>query len=451
MVASLDSVTTTSIARLAAMLRLEDLPGEVVEQAKLCIRDWFGVAIAGSREPLARPIHSLIPPSGGPATVVGTERRADALLAALANGAQSHALDFDETHQSTHLHVSAPVLPALLAAAETRGRSGAAVLAAYVAGVEAEGRVARRGGRRLARRGFHVTGVLGHLGAAAAVANLLGLDPGRTEHALGVAATQAAGLETSFGTMCKPLHPGKAAMDGLLAALLAEQGFTGPGDVVEGPDGLLATLLGGAGDEPDVADTGRWIVQEVSFKAYPSCSLTHATIDAAREIHERWAPSLEEIERVECHVFPLAVKVAAKPAPTTGLEGKFSVQYCVALALATGDAREADFDDASVQRPELQACLARVQPRADASLSPSQARTRVVLRDGQVLEQAIQAPRGDPLNPMSDAELKAKFLGLAAPIVSQEQAERLADLCARLERLPDLRELLAAASLGVRG
>ena len=198
-------------------LELQSLPDAVTEAAGLCLTDWVGAAIRGSTEPLAGALDAVVAAAGGDpqATVVGRGRRTSALLAALANGAQGHALDFDDTHLGSIVHGSAPVAPVVLALAEWHRRPGAEALAAFVAGFEVETRIGRVIGPMLADRGWHVTAVLGHFGAVAAAGKLLGLTADQLGRALGIAGTQAAGLEQSLGTMCKPLHPGKAAMNGI--------------------------------------------------------------------------------------------------------------------------------------------------------------------------------------------------------------------------------------------
>jgi 2-methylcitrate dehydratase PrpD len=199
-----------ALIEFALGLDLRTLPGAVTEAAALCLTDWIGAAIRGSTEPLAAALDSVVGASGGEpqATIIGRGRRTSALLAALANGAQGHALDFDDTHLASIVHGSAPVAPAALAVAEWRGRSGAAVLEAFVAGFEVETRIGRVIGPLLADRGFHVTAVLGHFGAVVAAGRLLGLTAEPMGRALGIAGTHAAGLEQSLGTMSKPLHPG---------------------------------------------------------------------------------------------------------------------------------------------------------------------------------------------------------------------------------------------------
>ncbi len=425
------------------------LPLAVEEAASRSITDWLGTAVRGSAEPLADAIAAVVRTTGGApqATVVGHGTRTSALLAALANGTQSHALDFDDTHLPSIVHGAAPVAPVVLALGEWRHATGAAALAAFVAGFEVETRVGRVIGRALADRGWHVTGILGHLGAAAAAGKLLDLDGHRLAHALGIAATQAAGLEQSFGTMCKPLHPGKAAMNGLLAALLAREGFTGSTAVLDGPGGLAATFLGVHDLRGAIENLGkRFELLDNSTKPYAACHLTHATIDAARGVRAREAPAPEAVEAVRCRVHPLVLEVADHRAPRSGLEAKFSVAFCAALGLVRGEAGEAEFADARMTDPAVTRVMARVTAEADPALGIGQARMSVRLAGGRLVEEAVDAARGTAANPLTREELEAKFARLAGVVLPAERVERLASALRRLAAVPDMAALAALAA-----
>jgi len=425
------------------------VPPAVVEAAGRSITDWLGTAIRGSAEPLADAIGAVIRATGGEpqATVVGRSVRTSALMACLANGAQSHALDFDDTHLPSIVHGAAPVAPVVLALGEWRHLSGADALAAFIAGFEVETRIGRVLGRKLADRGWHVTGVLGHFGAAAAAGKLLGLDHARLAHALGIAGTQAAGLEQSFGTMSKPLHPGKAAMNGLLAAMLAREGFTGSTAMLDAPHGLAGTFLGITDIGRAAEDLGkRFELLENSTKGYAACHLTHASIDAARAIRARSAPAAEAVESIVCRVHPLTLKVADNRAPRTGLEAKFSIAFCTAVGLLRGDAGEAEFDDASVRDDAVARVMARVAPEADTALGIGAATMTVRLADGRVLEERITAARGTPGNPLTRDELETKFRRLAAVVLPATRVERLVETLRRLADVSDVAELAALAA-----
>jgi 2-methylcitrate dehydratase PrpD len=431
-------------------LEAATLPPAVAEAASRSMTDWLGTAIRGAAEPLADAMGAVIGATGGApqATVVGRHLKTSALLACLANGAQSHALDFDDTHLPSIVHGSAPVAPVVLALGEWRHATGAEVLAAFVAGFEVETRLGRILGRRLADRGWHVTGILGHFGAAAAAGKLLGLDAGRLACALGIAGTQAAGLEQSFGTMSKPLHPGKAAMNGLLAALLAREGFTGSRAMLDSPEGLAGTFVGVTDLGAAVEDLGkRFEILENSTKPYAACHLTHATIDAARALRARLAPAPDAIDAVRCRVHPLVLKVAANPAPRTGLEAKFSVAFCAAMALLRGEAGEAEFSEASLRDRAVARVMARVVPEADASLRLEAARMIVGLGDGRIAEEHVAAARGTADNPLTRDELEAKFRRLAEVVLPPGRVAELAGLLRRLADVPDM-ALVAGLATG---
>jgi 2-methylcitrate dehydratase PrpD len=249
---------TEALIEFALGLDPKRLPEPVVEAATASVLDWKGTAIRGSREPLAEALDRVVSAAGGApqATVLGRGKKTSALWASLNNGAQSHALDFDDTHVAGLIHGSAPVAPVVLALAEWLGRSGIDALAAFVAGFEVEARIGRAIGHALAERGWRVTATLGTFGAAVAAGKLLGLDASTLTHAMGIAGSQAAGLEQSFGTMSKPFHQGKAAMNGLLAALLAREGFTGPTEILEGSGSFPQTFLGSADLSPALAGLG---------------------------------------------------------------------------------------------------------------------------------------------------------------------------------------------------
>jgi 2-methylcitrate dehydratase PrpD len=429
-------------------LELAALPPAVVDAANRSITDWLGTAIRGSIEPLADAVAAVIALTGGEpqATVVGRGRRTSALLAALANGAQCHALDFDDTHLPAVLHGSAAVAPVVFALAEWRHASGAEALAAFIAGFEVETRIGRVIGKRLTERGWHVTGTVGTFGAAAAAGRMLGLDARQLAHALGIAGTQAAGLTQSFGTMAKPLHPGKAAMNGLLAALLAREGFTGSTAMLDAPDGLAGTFIGVTDLRSAAEDFGkRWELLHNSTKFYAACHLTHATIDAGRAIRARVPLAAEAIESVRCRVMPLTLQAADQRDPRTPLQAKFSVRFCAAMALLRGDAGEAEFSEASLADPAVARVMARVTPEGDDALAIPAAHMTVRLVDGRVIEERITAARGTPENPGTRDDLETKFRRLAETVLP---APRVAELTAALRGLaeaPDVAGILALA------
>ena len=363
---------TRSLVSEVRSLRFEEIPEEARECARHTLLDFLGCALAGAREPLTEIlVRQVVALEGGDrASLIGRPERATPQTAALVNGAAGHALDYDDTHAAMGGHPSVPMLPALLAVAEDRGADGRALLTALVAGFELESRVGQAAGPGHYAAGFHTTGTVGTFGAAAACAHLIGLDEAAWLHALGLAGTQAAGLKSGFGTMAKPLHAGRAAANGLLAATLAAGGFTAQPAVLEMPQGFLATHAGrdpaelpGAPDHLHVRDT--------LFKYHAACYLTHAAIEALARLRREHALDPEKVERVEIEVHPVLLGVCHIPEPSTGLEGKFSLRLTAAFALLGRDTGDPElYSDAGVRAPEVVALRDRVQVKATDAATP---------------------------------------------------------------------------------
>lgn len=435
-------------------LRAQDIPAVPREVVRHCLLDWLGCALAGSREPLSAILRQeVLGPSsfgtrswaGDQATIVGTGARAGVRTAALVNGAAGHALDFDDTHTGLGGHPSAPVLPAVLALAERLDSPGGRLLTALVAGIEVECRIAERLGPGHYAIGWHATGTMGTFGAAAGAANLLGLDAGAWGHALGLAGTQAAGLKASFGTMAKPLHAGKAASDGLLAALLARGGFTGEPDIVDAPQGLGAAAGGrrGEGSGRREGPDSRWLCAQTLFKYHASCYLTHAAINAAQSLRQAGLEP-ERVGRVEVRVAPGCLDVCAIPSPLTGLEGKFSLRATTAMALLGDETADPGaFEDGRMGQPDLVAMRDRVTVVGDAGLLATRAVVSVKCRDGEHL--LADDDTGQPAPDLSRQweRLSDKFMALATPVVGAQQAGAVQEAVARIEDLSSVRQLTA--------
>ena len=432
-----------SLAARWAGLTPSDVPDDASVVARQCILDWFGCTLAGSREPLSRILADEVVgrEPGGPCTVVGTGSSASARTAALVNGAAGHALDFDDTHTMLSGHPTAPVLPAVLALAEELDASGAAVQIALVVGIEVECRVGALLAPGHYRAGWHATGTVGTIGAAAGCAHLLGLDAGRTAHALALAATQAAGLKASFGTMAKPLHAGKAASDGLLAARLAAAGFTGNPAVLEAPQGLGAAA---GGTVPDASRLdrldGRWAIRETLFKHHAACYLTHASINAALDLAGQVPP--DGVEAVEVHVSPDSLQVCDIAEPVSGLEGKFSLRATTAMALLGDDTTDmAAYSDERMGARELVALRDRVRVVPEEGRVGTRSKVVVVTTAGERLEAEDDTGRPATDLALQQERLSAKFLGLATPVLGAQRATALRDAVASIGSSTDARSL----------
>ncbi|MQA94342.1 MAG: MmgE/PrpD family protein [Streptosporangiales bacterium] len=443
---------TALLAREVAALSLADLPPGVRTAAKLCVLDVLGVAIAGSREPVTEVVRTALAADGtsagtGDAAILGRPESVRALDAALVNGTAAHALDFDDVAAAMGGHPSAPVLPAALAVAQSRGLSGAALLTAFAAGFEVECRI----GAALTghyERGFHTTATVGTLGAAAAAARLMRLDAEATARALGIAATQAAGLKAMFGTMCKPLHAGRAASAGVLAALLAEQGMTSADEPLTAHQGLAETQADGF-DDTFITPFGEpWYVPQALFKMHASCYLTHAPINALLRLREEHPELPEETDTVELRVSAGHLHVCAIPEPRTALEGKFSLRFTAALALAEGTADESRFTTATVTDPRLTALRDRVTVVPDEHLTQWNGTVTVTTSNGATYRG--EADTGTP-NWVDDPGeqtpgLLAKFHGLTEPHLGEARAKKLSSAVLALDTLEDLTELTTLAS-----
>ena len=426
-------------------IRYDDIPSDAREVARHCLLDFLGTALAGSREPLADILVEQIvrAEAAHEATLIGRSERATRLTAALVNGAAGHALDFDDTHTTMNGHPSVPVLPALLALAETEHADGTRLLAALVAGVELECRLGALLGFGHYAAGFHSTGTVGTFGAAAACAHLLQLDQAGWLNALGLAGTQAAGLKSGFGTMAKPLHAGRAASAGLLSALLAQGGFTAHPAIIETPQGFAATHAGAA---PSIDSlecyAGRFLIRDTLFKYHAACYLTHAAIEAAAQVHDRPGCDPDTIARVEVHVSPALLNVCNIETPTTGLEGKFSLRVTTALALLGEDTGAlATYGDARMLVPRLTALRDRVHVVPTDALGPMQARV-VVEYNQQRMEATADTGRPAADLARQRAQLRRKFLGLAAPVLGATQSVSLADAAFAVDEIGAVEDLI---------
>jgi 2-methylcitrate dehydratase PrpD len=419
-----------------------------------------GVALAGAAEPAARIFQQVVADEGGDrCTVLGTGTRASASGAALANGTAAHALDYDDMCFVSLAHPSAPLVSSLLAAGEREGTTGRAIADAYVVGFEIEARLGRVMNPRHYERGWHCTSTLGALGAAAAVSRVLGLDAAATARALAIAASEASGLKENFGSMVKPLHAGLAARDGVLAALLARSGLTASARALDGPQGFLHAMDSARDDlECEAADLGsRWEILDtgITVKLYPSCAATHPPLDAVLALRSRESLTAEDVTRVEVHVDAITPTVLLYDRPASGLEGKFSLSFCIAAALADGRVGIDTFDAARLRDPRIGALLQRITMRVDETLGVNeppltQCRVHVHLRDGRTLIEAANGARGYPANPASDDELSTKFLSCATRTLSQQSAEQTLALLRHLEEMTDVRELMMMCNPAAR-
>jgi len=393
-------------------LTCEDLPEDVVKVANHCILDWFGCAVAGSREPLAAILFNEFGHRQGRCTVIGSELQLDAPTAALLNGASGHALDYDDTGLAVGCHSTAPVLPAVLAVAEEIGASGKEVIAALVAGVEIQGRIHLAMGTDHYTRGWHTTATYGAFGATAAVAHLLKLDHEAYGVAMGLAASHASGVKANFGTMTKPYHAGRAAESGVNSARLAANGFTANPDAILGNQGFVGAASNNSGSEGKLEEAAdKWMILDTLFKHHAACHLTHAGIESVLRLKENL--NADELSSLTLTVHPAILNVCGIPEPKSGLEGKFSLRGTASLALNGIDtANPETFVDDVISSDEVQAMIDKVSVETDKSLTTMQ--TRVVWVDNEQKAHEEYHDTGIPATDLvaQEEKLEQKFSSL---------------------------------------
>ncbi|MGE3962404.1 MAG: MmgE/PrpD family protein [Dehalococcoidia bacterium] len=426
-----------STAALAAFVAHAAVPDAVRGVTRRYVLDWLGSAIGGSTMQPPTIVREVIEELGGreQATVFGSAARTSAPLAALANAAASHVLEMDDLDRGSVYHPAAPTVAAALALGESEGIDGDTFLDAVAVGYE----VGIRVGEALGETHYdhwHTTGTAGTLGAAAAAARLLGLDERATRDALGSAGTMTAGLWEFLadGAMSKQLHPGKAAHDGILAALLARRGFTGASKILEGPKGLLAAMTDDA--RPERLTDGlsieqpHWRVEGVSFKVHASCRHTHPAVDAALALRARDGFDLAAVDRIHVRVYRAALGLLEGVEPTTPYAAKFSLPFCVAAALRFGELGLTRFTDETVADAETLALADRITFAPDEELSalyPARwpSILEATLASGQTLVERVDQPRGDPDTGVTNEDLVTKFVMLTGGQVEPDRAREL--------------------------
>ena len=417
-------------------LTYADLPENVKTVAHQCLLDWFGCALAGSREPLAEILREEYSTRRGACSVIGSNLNLDPATAALLNGASGHALDFDDTNISVGCHATAPVIPAVLAVAEANGATGAELITAFVVGVEVEGRVGNAIGVEHYRKGWHTTATYGTFGAAAGVAHLLGLKAPQYATAMGLAASAAAGVKANFGTMTKPLHAGQAAERGLNAARLAARGFTANPRAVYGNQGYIQAAGTGSADDARLEKLAdRWLILDSLFKHHAACHLTHASIESLRRLREQLAAP--EVAGTTLTVNPDILNVCGIAEPSSGLEGKFSLRANAALTWLGEDTGDpATYTDATICRADVQALLRRVVVETDTELSTMQTRVSCTDRANNHLEEFTDV--GVPSRDLEEQgqRLRAKFDRLSRHVVGNDPG--LGDTLLRIGEEPSV-------------
>jgi 2-methylcitrate dehydratase PrpD len=447
---------TSRLAKFISTLQFEDLPQATVEKAKETILDYLGALLAGyirgSR--LSESLTELLINNGGAqeATFIGPNVKVPVINAALGNGVLSHVVELDDGHRIARGHPGVTVISSALAAAEYLQAGGKELITAIVAGYDVFVRVASAVNPSHLERGFHTTGTCGTLAAAAAAAKLFALNPEETDNALGLAGIQAAGLleVTIDGQMAKPLHAGKAAQAGVLAALLARDGARGPRSVIEGKKGFARAMADAW--EPELLCKGLGEVFHIDnsyVKLYPSCRHTHSPVDAVLALRKEYNFSPSDVDSILIKIYPTAISFAGEIyKPKTPEEAKFSIPYCACAALVKGRYGLRELEADCLHDGTIQALTERVVIEPDPSLESLQpkrkgAEVHITLKDGRKLEKRIDLPRGEVENPVSREELIMKFENCVEDYFAEETRERVINRVFGIDELDDIRALIA--------
>lgn len=450
------------LAVWTSALQFTDLPEDVVAATRLRVMDVIGLALAGAETEFGRSVKAaaLAAASPGPCRILGTGDRAGIVAAALANGAFPQALEFDDTHNESIVHMSSPAVAAALALSEVGSVSGKDLITAVALSNEVSCRIGVVSAGEFHRRGFHPTALFAPFGVTSLACRLLGLDVQKTANAAGMCGSFSAGLLECWvdGTQTKFVHSGWAAQSGIMAAYFGQAGLTGPAAVFEGRFGLFASHVQDAGARRDFSRITNglgthWDSRNASFKPFPAAHVIHPYIDALLRIRTAHRIRTEDIESIECPVAAFIVPIVCEPleeklAPLSDSHGRVSLQYTLAEAFSRGELGKSAYASRSLRNPEILALAARVRYRVDPEF-PGPGRFKgaveVRLKDGRVFKEVEEHNRGSAENPMTYSELRAKFDENASGFLSKEQRDRLADGIGALETLPDAKVLVDLA------
>lgn len=437
------------IARFIIETSFEKIPLEVISSAKKSILDNLGVTIAGYAEHSSSIIVDYVRYAGGQpeATVIGSGFKTNASQAALANGTMSHSLDYDD-YSTTFQHATTMTLPATLALAEREGKSGKDALEAYIVGQEVGAKIGADISSPLQDIGWHSCSIVGSLAAAACAAKIMNLNDIKIKRAMGIAASEAGGLRKNFGTDTKPFHAGNAGKNGVVAALLAKQGFTANESIFEGPLGLPKVMVSREEKLLKINELGNpfdFISPGVGIKPYPSCATMHRSISAILELVRQNSIRAEDVSEIECNVPPFVMEMLVYNHPQTGYQGKFSLQYCMTAAILDAEVGLKQFTDEKVLNPKAQTLMKKVRCRTDVKgsahpLTLPQIVT-VRMRNGSKYCHQVPFPKGDPQYPLSWDDVLSKFRDCTHSLLSESDTLRIIKLVSKLESVGNITEL----------
>lgn len=445
-----------TLASYIVQTNYENLSSEEIEFTKICILDWLGSALAGYQKAPVQMIDEMIRESGGSpqATLITGGGKTSVMQAALVNGAASHIVELDDIHKGSIIHAGTVVIPAALACAEWKQKSGQDLITAIAIGYD----VCYRIGEAVSPSHYHYwhnTATCGTFGAAAAVAKLMDLDEEQVMHTLGSAGTQAAGLWEFIedGAMSKQLHPGKAAMNGVISALLSKKGFTGASKILEGNRGFFQSMSTEYDQIKITKDLGKTCkIVENSFKIHASCRHTHPAIDLVLEVVQEKAPQLAEIKNITVKGYRAVLDITDDPSPTTIYASKFSTQFCTALALKVGSAGLADFNEETLHEPDIRHLMSKINVVLDKKIDRSYpeewgSSLEIELMNGEIITKTTSYPKGDPENPVTVQELIEKFKRMTQNISPEVVQEFITNVMS-LETSLDVTQLFPTEAWG---
>lgn len=436
----------TTIEAFADFACALDAPTAARAAARRCLLDWMGAAIAGSGEMPATGLRRALPLKGAARLI--PEGTADPRTAALINGTASHIVEVDDIYRSGLYHPGVVVIPAALALADAEGASGARLINAIIAGYEVSNRIARAVNPAHYQH-WHTTATVGHFGAAIAGAVALGLNPDKAAHAMANAATMAAGLRHAFSSdaMSKPLHAGRAAEAGVLTALMAREGITGVVDILEGERGFGIAMSQQVDWAGAVATLGQeWTIVETTPKAHACCGHNFATLDAIAHLIGEHQIAPEDIIEIEVRTYKAAVEICGQPTPASAAEGRFSLPYCAAVMVRKGAVAPLDFAPDALADPATLSMASKVRLQVDAAAEARfpdarSSTVRIALSDGSHVEHFRPTRKGDPDDPLSDAEIARKYHALATPVLGGARSGAIERAIAGIEQMTDIRDL----------
>jgi 2-methylcitrate dehydratase PrpD len=434
---------TAKLASFIVNTDEQNIPEWAYEHANVAFMDWLAVTFAGKDDPLVKILIDYADMVGGKkqATIIGYHMKKDVSSAALINGSASHVLDYDDTLVSFFGHPSVTIFPSLLALSEWRGKSGKDFLTAYILGLQVGATIGACASLDHYMAGWHATSTLGHIASAAACARLLGLSEKQATYALGIGGTQSSGLKRVFGTMCKPFHAGRSSQSGLLAALLAEQGFTSAEDIFEGPQGFFEALRGKVNDDIVNILGQLWDVQNLQQKYHASCHATHSPLEAALSIIKGEKIELDDIKSITVHASTLSLSAAGKTEPASGLEGKFCIPYCVANALLREETGMQAFTDEKVNDPAVRAIMKKINVINDPKMQALESLVEVETNNGKSFQAFSDILQQIPPLEVKKERVASKFLDLCEPVMGKKKSLTLKKKIESLNTIKDMKNI----------